>query len=109
MSDGLVLKKSVSFYEEDYEYLKTLHGESISDKIRNLIKKEKKNNELAKIIFENPDSNQDIIFSMGSFHASCSFKSMLEVSQFYKNLRPIMNEESRIELIKTLIVMYSEA
>lgn len=108
MGNDLVLKKSVSFYKDDFEFLKTLPGDSISDKMRNLIRKDMKNKELAKLTFENSNSNEDIIFSMGSFHASCSFKSMYEVSKFYKGLEPIMEEDSRIELIKTLILMYSD-
>jgi hypothetical protein len=102
------LKKSVSFYNDDFAYLKELPGDNISDKMRNLIRKDMKNKQMAELMFQNSNVNEDIVFNLGSLQARCSFKSMYEVSQFYKELGKFLSDDSRLDLISTLVVMYSD-
>ena len=102
------LKKSVSFYNDDFAYLKELPGDNISDKMRNLIRKDMKNKQMAELIFKNSNVNEDIVFNLGSLQARCSFKSMYEVSLFYKELGKFLSDDSSVDIIKTLVVMYSD-
>lgn len=108
MKEVGVLKKSVSFYNDDFAYLKELPGDNISDKMRNLIRKDMKNKQMAELMFQNSNVNEDIVFNLGSLQARCSFKSMYEVSQFYKELGKFLSDDSRLDLISTLVVMYSD-
>ena len=43
-------KKTMSIYHEDLEYLRKLQGVTLSEKLRNLIRKDKQNNEFMNLI-----------------------------------------------------------
>ena len=45
-------KKTMSIYHEDLEYLRKLQGVTLSEKLRNLIRKDKQNNEFMNQIFD---------------------------------------------------------
>jgi DNA-directed RNA polymerase subunit F len=102
-------KKTMSIYHEDLEYLRSLEGDNLSDKLRNLIRKEKQNNELLnKIADVKHLKNQDFTFELGEVNASCSFESIWEVVEFMKKLNVIMSKEEILEFMKVMFSSYMD-
>lgn len=102
-------KKTMSIYHDDLEYLRKLEGATLSEKLRNLIRKDKKNNEFMKNIFDlDKIKKQDFRFDLGDVNANCSFESIWEVVEFMKELALIMSKEEVLEFMKSILSVYME-
>ena len=102
-------KKTMSIYHEDLEYLRKLQGVTLSEKLRNLIRKDKQNNEFMNQIFDlNKIKKQDFTFTLGDASANCSFDSIWEVVEFMKELSVIMSKEEVLEFMKSILSVYMD-
>lgn len=102
-------KKTMSIYHEDLEYLRKLQGVTLSEKLRNLIRKDKQNNEFMNQIFDlNKIKKQDFTFALGDASANCSFDSIWEVVEFMKELSVIMSKEEVLEFMKSILSVYMD-
>lgn len=102
-------KKTMSIYHEDLEYLRKLQGVTLSEKLRNLIRKDKQNNEFMNQIFDlNKIKKQDFAFILGDVSANCSFDSIWEVVEFMKELSVIMSKEEVLEFMKSILSVYMD-
>ena len=102
-------KKTMSIYHEDLEYLRKLQGVTLSEKLRNLIRKDKQNNEFMNQIFDlNKIKKQDFTFTLGDAIANCSFDSIWEVVEFMKELSVIMSKEEVLEFMKSILSVYMD-
>ena len=100
-------KKSMSIYNEDLDYLRNLPGDNLSDKLRNLIKKDRKNKEIASSML-NKGNFQDLRFTMGSIDVSCSFKSVWEVVTFLKGMSQFMDKDESLDFMRVKLSTYME-
>ena len=99
----------MSIYHEDLEYLRKLQGVTLSEKLRNLIRKDKQNNEFMNQIFDlNKIKKQDFTFTLGNASANCSFDSIWEVVEFMKELSVIMSKEEVLEFMKSILSVYMD-
>ena len=102
-------KKTMSIYHEDLEYLRKLQGVTLSEKLRNLIRKDKQNNEFMNQIFDlNKIKKQDFTFTLVDAIANCSFDSIWEVVEFMKELSVIMSKEEVLEFMKSILSVYMD-
>ena len=102
-------KKTMSIYHEDLEYLRKLQGVTLSEKLRNLIRKDKQNNQFMNQIFDlNKIKKQDFTFTLGDASANCSFDSIWEVVEFMKELSVIMSKEEVLEFMKSILSVYMD-
>ena len=100
-------KKSMSMHNEDFEYLKSLPGDNLSDKLRNLLKKDRKNKEIADSMLGKANF-QDLKFSMGSVDVSCSFKSVWEIVTFLKGMTQFMEKDEALDFLRVILSTYME-
>ncbi len=102
-------KKTMSIYHEDLAYLRTLPGTTLSDKLRNLIRKEKQNNVLLSQVADVKQlKKQDFKFELGDINASCSFESIWEIVEFMKKLNGVMSKEEILEFMKVIFSSYMD-
>ena len=100
-------KKSMSMHNEDLEYLKSLPGDNLSDKLRNLLKKDRKNKEIADSMLGKANF-QDLKFSMGSVDVSCSFKSVWEIVTFLKGMTQFMEKDEALDFLRIILSTYMD-
>ncbi len=102
-------KKTMSIYHEDLAYLRTLPGTTLSDKLRNLIRKEKQNNVLLSQVADVKQlKKQDFKFELGDINASCSFESIWEIVEFMKKLNGVMSKEDILEFMTVIFSSYMD-
>lgn len=81
----------------------------VSDKLRNLIRKEKQNNVLLSQIADvNQLKKQDFKFELGDINASCSFESIWEIVAFMKKLNGVMSKEDILEFMNVIFSSYMD-